>query len=570
MSTEEEFTKTSANMHTVQRLTPRLLVALSLSTLFGAALSCSLIDPVDPYSPPTTGGASGSVGDSGEAGISGPPAHCSDKKVSGDESDVDCGGSCGSCEVGFECNTKADCKTASCDRICLAAGCTDKAKNGNETDLDCGGPNCSSCSAGQQCLVNSDCESAVCDKGSCSAASCTDNTVNQDETDIDCGGTSCTTSCDIDKKCLTSKDCESGYCSLSSMTCTTAACVDTIKNGSETDVDCGGSCPSCDTGKSCLIGDDCASKSCVDNAGSKQCAAPSCSDGIQNGTETDVDCGPGCSNQCGTGKKCTGASDCASGICAADSFGQLLCQAASCSDMIKNQDESDTDCGGVCGSNCSIPQACGTGADCLSGNCKSKKCDVGLTTAASCKVAADCLSYSCSGTKKCGDPEITALTLFNSLVGHGKTNNSIEASLRLQNTGSASANWSDIRVNYYYSNQNSVELNGTGIQWRLLNGEFDYLESGTSRTAKNFTSSTGTTYQVFVVTWPAITTSLSSGAIYPPNDYFDFQIQTNYSQNESDDYSFADTTTATPNSKVVVERKSSTGKWYRVWGSFPN
>jgi len=56
-------------------------------------------------------------------------------------------------------------------------------------------------------------------------------------------------------------------------------CSDGIQNGDETGVDCGGSCPPCGGG------------------------GPTCSDGIQNGNETGVDCGgscPPCPPQCDT------------------------------------------------------------------------------------------------------------------------------------------------------------------------------------------------------------------------------------------------------------------------------
>jgi hypothetical protein len=41
-------------------------------------------------------------------------------------------------------------------------------------------------------------------------------------------------------------------------------------------------------------------------------SGPSCSDGMKNGTETDIDCGGGCAG-CATGKMCTAPADCAAG-----------------------------------------------------------------------------------------------------------------------------------------------------------------------------------------------------------------------------------------------------------------
>lgn len=46
---------------------------------------------------------------------------------------------------------------------------------------------------------------------------------------------------------------------------------------------------------------------------------------------------------------------------------------ASCSDGLKNQDETDVDCGGSCGT-CAAGKACAAGTDCAGGYCVSGKC----------------------------------------------------------------------------------------------------------------------------------------------------------------------------------------------------
>jgi hypothetical protein len=60
------------------------------------------------------------------------------------------------------------------------------------------------------------------------------------------------------------------------------------------------------------------------------CQAPSCGDGVQNGTETGLDCGgPSCDAAyllCGVGEGCSTAADCASNVCAAG-----VCSAATSS-----------------------------------------------------------------------------------------------------------------------------------------------------------------------------------------------------------------------------------------------
>ncbi len=124
---------------------------------------------------------------------------------------------------------------------------------------------------------------------------------------------------------------DAGSCTAHTCTCQAPSCTDGVKNGLETGVDCGGNCPEkCVDNVGCLIGSDCVSGVCggvanQDGGAGAVCQAPSCTDGVQNGTETDVDCGssgfcpagetcqtcPGCT----TGEACTKGSDCTSAIC---------------------------------------------------------------------------------------------------------------------------------------------------------------------------------------------------------------------------------------------------------------
>ena len=106
-------------------------------------------------------------------------------------------------------------------------------------------------------------ESGVDCGGPCPACpTCDDGIQNQGETGVDCGGpcSACPT-CDdgIQNQGETGIDC-GGPCAPC------ATCDDGVQNGNETGVDCGGSCPAC----------------------------PTCDDGIQNQGETGVDCGGPC------------------------------------------------------------------------------------------------------------------------------------------------------------------------------------------------------------------------------------------------------------------------------------
>lgn len=89
-------------------------------------------------------------------------------------------------------------------------------------------------------------------------------------------------------------------------------CIDGIQNGGESDVDCGGpNCPDCPNGDGCFSGADCQSGVCMGGV----CQAPTCTDGVENGNETGVDCGGGTCPPCPDGEGCLVSTDCQSGNC---------------------------------------------------------------------------------------------------------------------------------------------------------------------------------------------------------------------------------------------------------------
>lgn len=129
-----------------------------------------------------------------------------------------------------------------------------------------------------------------------------------------------------------------------------ASCTDGIKNGNETDIDCGGDCNACPVPESCVDGIKNGDETDVDCGGSCiDCNAnTSCSDGIKNGDETGVDCGGSC-------PPCEVPATCTDGIQNGDETGVdcggscIDCNATtSCTDGIQNGDETGVDCGGSC------------------------------------------------------------------------------------------------------------------------------------------------------------------------------------------------------------------------------
>ncbi|MGH1437321.1 MAG: zinc metalloprotease, partial [Lewinella sp.] len=203
--------------------------------------------------------------------------------------------------------------------------CSDGIQNGNETGVDCGGPDCAACPPCTDVIVSitldnypeetswtitnsggsvvasggtygSQADGSTVTITNCLPDGCYDFTINDAYGDGICcsygnGSYSVTTG---------GSTVASGGSFGSSETTNfcvgggpAPTCTDGIQNGSETGVDCGGPdcapCPTCDDGiqNGSETGVDCGGPDCA--------ACPTCDDGIQNGNETGVDCGgPDC------------------------------------------------------------------------------------------------------------------------------------------------------------------------------------------------------------------------------------------------------------------------------------
>jgi len=263
------------------------------------------------------------------------------------ETDVDCGGmQAPKCTVGKSCNFHMDCVTGLClNKVCsvqnggpLAGDCSNGLLDENEACVDGGGSGCRPynklCGNGEFVGVGNqiDCLSSHEINGTCAAApppssniedenlfydwtSCFNGIQDGDEGDVDCGGT-CTKKCSLHKQCNTHSDCQTFVCDHTRH-CEKLSdgillgCI--VPNGKldrwESDIDCGGDCSffgiTCEDGAKCLSDKDCASSLCA-----KDGFCSSCSNGIQDGLETGIDCGgPDCS-ACKDGAGCLSHSDC--------------------------------------------------------------------------------------------------------------------------------------------------------------------------------------------------------------------------------------------------------------------
>ncbi len=161
--------------------------------------------------------------------------------------------------------------------------CSNGVKDGLETDVDCGGATCTQCQNGEVCVDDQDCLSSLCTAGVCQIDSDFDNISDLgDQCDGDplptencpnefsCVGSNlirCTTDsmgCDtliIAQTCILPQMCNDA---LAQCVNPPVNCVNAMQDGFESDVDCGGpDCAPCDGGDACFGVNDCESGICI-------------------------------------------------------------------------------------------------------------------------------------------------------------------------------------------------------------------------------------------------------------------------------------------------------------------
>jgi hypothetical protein len=158
-------------------------------------------------------------------------------------------------------------------------------------------------------------------------------------------------------------------------TCQEPSCDDGVENGGESDIDCGAQLCPCDIGDTCENDNNCTSGLCDQMV----CVLDHCVDeqrDIDLG-ESDIDCGGDCAG-CDPGEMCgSDNGNCKSKVCGPDQ----TCLEATCDDHTMNGDETDVDCGGSdeCG-RCDAGEMCDDASDCkehvcVDGECAEPTCD---------------------------------------------------------------------------------------------------------------------------------------------------------------------------------------------------
>lgn len=120
-----------------------------------------------------------------------------------------------------ECVQGSDCPQGVCQSgQCAPSSCLDSVENGDETDVDCGG-SCAPCANGLDCLTEDDCISGVCTAGTCGPC------LNDGACPLDhyCdGGGACQPKKILGDVCTASGQCLSDFCSPQDGLCCDGAC----------------------------------------------------------------------------------------------------------------------------------------------------------------------------------------------------------------------------------------------------------------------------------------------------------------------------------------------------------
>ena len=263
-----------------------------------------------------------------------------------------------------ECATSADCTDPSePDCVmgqCVPAHCTNTTKDGDETDLNCGG-SCPPCTDGMACVGGDDCVSGFCANNVCQP--CGDSVDCM--TGEFCNAGVCQEHKVLGQNCGTGGECASGYCT-DGVCCDVGGCPSC--QACNLGVGTCGAQPDgtgCNDGTFCNGGDQCSGGSCSVNFGNP-CPAPtgdpncseSCDENSDSCSAPDPDGTP-----CDDYAWCTGSDSCSGGSCSNHS-GDPCPGADGDDDCAESCDENSDSCfgwdpdfsgcyvGGCCGDYC--------------------------------------------------------------------------------------------------------------------------------------------------------------------------------------------------------------------------
>jgi hypothetical protein len=199
---------------------------------------------------------------------------------------------------------------------------------------------------GTGCVVPSDCPAQatacitnICMVGVCGTSNAVTGTPCTDNMGLVCDGHGACVGCNTTADCPGTDICAMG-------TCVAPTCFDGVMDGSETDVDCGGPiCAPCDNSQACLDATDCVSGVCANSV----CAPCALDSDCAGGQFCDLTTNSGtCAATRVDGIACTGSDQCATGFCVDGFCCDSICNGAcvACSAAAKGGGTDGT-CGNV-------------------------------------------------------------------------------------------------------------------------------------------------------------------------------------------------------------------------------
>ena len=248
----------------------------------------------------------------------------------------------------------------------LLAACGDGStgSGGSGGTTSQGGGGSGDCTTPADCGAPAgECQIATCTNGACGTASAPDGTPAKTQTAGDCKSMVCqagTPTSQNDDADVSDDDnqCTVDGCSAGRPTAEPAAAGTACSQNGGNVCDGAGECVECVTNADCTD----PQQPLCDTA-SNTCMPIDCTNAVKDGDETDVDCGGLCP-PCADLQMCLAGLDCQSGVCT-----DGVCQVPNCDDGVENGLETDVDCGGGTCDKCGPDKGCDDPEDCVGGEC---------------------------------------------------------------------------------------------------------------------------------------------------------------------------------------------------------
>ncbi|MFO0593095.1 MAG: hypothetical protein U0441_36470 [Polyangiaceae bacterium] len=275
---------------------------------------------------------------------------------------------------------------------------------------------CDGCCTAADCPAPSDpCTVATCEANVCGSKTAEDGTAAATQTPGDCKKSICMGGQAMNELDTTDALDDGNVCTVD--WCAEDGSPQAIPGAAGSNCSFGGGsvCDGAGNCVECLVAGDCKdpAKPLCDSA-THSCISAQCGDGMQNGTETDIDCGGANCPKCGVGKECAGlGSNCMSNFCDANSkcaatdpngtpcMSGAACVSGYCADMVCCA----SPCQGMCRA-CNLAGSMGTCTNIPAGQDPANECAgaglcdgsgmCGLPNGTGCTAASDCISAICA------------------------------------------------------------------------------------------------------------------------------------------------------------------------------